>query len=140
MVDVESGRIYEVLSPRDPPSWTSGSRAIQRSKTVGVVSSAHRVQNGFANYAVPRYVSLASMSFLLCVVMGVCVIHRSVNTTPPLHRPNPPALPPRNRHCSEGEWEIPLPASLGSSPCDRGFVMNGRVRTPSGIVIIGIHM
>ena len=57
MVDIENGRIYEVLNPRDPPSWTAsnGSKVIQRSKTVGVVSSGHRVQNGFANYAVPRY-------------------------------------------------------------------------------------
>ena len=74
------------------------------------------------------------------MMMMVCVIYRSVNTTPPLHRPNPPALPPRNRHCSEGEKEIPLSASLGSSPCDRGFVMNGRVRTPSGNVLTCIHM
>lgn len=65
----------------------------------------------------------------------LCAMHRSVNATPPLHRPNPPALPPRNRHCSEGEREVPLSASLGSSPSDRGFMMNGRVRTPSGNVL-----
>ena len=59
MVDVEGGRIYEVLNPRDPPSWTavSGSKAFQRSKTVGAVPSGHKAQSGFANYAVPRYVS-----------------------------------------------------------------------------------
>ncbi len=67
-----------------------------------------------------------------CYVWYTC---RSVNATPPLHRPNPPALPPRNRHCSEGEREVPLSASLGSSPSDRGFVMNGRVKTPSGNVL-----
>lgn len=58
-----------------------------------------------------------------------------MNATPPLHRPNPPALPPRNRQCSEGEHDLPLSASLGSSPIDRGFMMNGRVRTPSGNVL-----
>ena len=58
-----------------------------------------------------------------------------MNATPPLHRPNPPALPPRNRYCSEGEREAPLSASLGSSPSDRGFMMNGRVRTPTGNVL-----
>lgn len=58
--------------------------------------------------------------------------YRSVNATPPLHRPNPPALPPRNRHCSEGERELPLSASLGSSPSDHGFIVSGRIRTPSG--------
>ena len=54
MVDVEAGQIYEVLNPRDPPSWTA-TKGIQRSKTVGAISSGHRAQNGFANYAVPRY-------------------------------------------------------------------------------------
>lgn len=57
MVDIDSSRIYEVLNPKDPPSWTAsnGSKIVQRSKTVGAVSSGHRMQNGFANYAVPRY-------------------------------------------------------------------------------------
>lgn len=57
MVDVDGSRIYEVLNPRDPPSWTAtnGSKMVQRSKTIATVSSAHRMQNGFTNYAVPRY-------------------------------------------------------------------------------------
>lgn len=56
MVDVDGSRVYDVLNPRDPPSRTvsNGSKIVQRSKTVGVVSSGHRTQNGFANYAVPR--------------------------------------------------------------------------------------
>ena len=55
---------------------------------------------------------------------------RGVNSTPPLPRSNPPSVPPRNRHTSEGEH--PLPNSLGSSPNDRAFWgSNGRMRTPS---------
>ncbi len=55
MVDIEGGRIYEVLNPRDPPSWTA-TKGVQRSKTVGPVSNGHRAQNGFSTYAVPRYI------------------------------------------------------------------------------------
>ena len=62
MVEVEAGRIYEVLNPRDPPSWTA-TKGVQRSKTVGAISSGHRAQNGFANYAVPRYVYILHTSY-----------------------------------------------------------------------------
>lgn len=62
MVDIDSSRIYEVLNPRDPPPWTAtnGSKIMQRSKTIGTASSSsgHRTQNGFANYAVPRYLQM----------------------------------------------------------------------------------
>ena len=58
MVEVEDGRIYEVLNPRDPPSWNA-TKGVQRSKTVGAIPSGHKAQNGFANYAVPRYVHVS---------------------------------------------------------------------------------
>ena len=74
MVDVESGRIYEVLNPRDPPSWTAA-KGVQRSKTIGAISSGHRAQNGFANYAVPRYSTYAS-----CFVMLLIHVHVHVCT------------------------------------------------------------
>ena len=136
MVDVDGSRIYEVLNPRDPPSWTAtnGSKIVQRSKTIATVSSSHRMQNGFANYAVPRCCGWLLGCCNVYPKFVTCLFrpYRSVNAMPPVHRPDPPALPPRNRHSSDGERELPLSASLGSSPSDRGFIMSGRIRMSSG--------
>ena len=90
---LETDRIYEVLDPKEPPKPppTAKRPTLTRSKTIGPTTASRFTNGSNGVYAVPR----------------------SVMSTTPLISHIPPAVPPRNRNCSEGE------VTLAGSPNDR---------------------